>query len=143
MYETPGSGGEQIHDFNPGITQNGLFWTVVLPADNVQVNLDAGTATLEVHDIHIKDYHSFENAQLGNGPQPVPAVASFKVQWTASGGVNVFNNAAQKFRGEFRTAAAKMEYSIRTGDFDLLSAPLASSSTVAAELGRESNGSFY
>ena len=136
-------GGAQIHDFNPGITQNGLFWTVILPAGDVQVDLNAGTATLEAHDLHIKDYGDLENALTGDAGQPVPAVVSFKVQWTATGGVNNWNNAAQKFRGAFRDALAQMEYKIRTVDFDITSAPLADSTAVAAELGRESNGSFY
>jgi hypothetical protein len=36
-----------------------------------------------------------------------------------------------------------MEYQVRTPDFDITSAPIADSTTVAAELGQESNGSFY
>jgi hypothetical protein len=133
----------QLHDLNPGITQNGLFWTVVLPSDNVTVDLEAGTATLAVHDLHMKDYFTFENSLIGNIGQPAPAVVSFTVEWNAAGGVNVFDNAAQQFRGEFRDASAQMEYSGRAGDFTFQSASLASSTTVAAELGRESNGSFY
>jgi hypothetical protein len=40
-------------------------------------------------------------------------------------------------------ALAQMEYKIRTVDFDITSAPLADSTSAAAEHGRESNGSFY
>jgi len=136
-------GGAQIHDFNPGIEQNGLFWTAILPASAVQVDLNAGTATLEAHDLHMKDYGDLENSITGYAGQPVPSVVSFKVEWTATGGVNNWNNAAQKFRGRFREAVAQMEYKIRTVDFDIESAPLADSTTAAAELGEESNGSFY
>jgi hypothetical protein len=136
-------GGAQIHDFNPGITQSGLFWTTILPAGDVQVDLDAGTATLEVEDLHLKDYGDFENSITGYAGQPVPAVVSFKVQWTATGGVNNRNNPDQKFRGEFRDALAQIEYKARTVDFDIESAPLADSTTEAAEFGQESNGSFY
>jgi hypothetical protein len=123
--------------------QDGLFWTVILPAEDVQVDLNAGTATLEADDLHIKDYGNIENALTGYAGPPVPSVVSFKVQWTATGGVNHWNNAAQQFRGEFRNAMAQIEYQIRTVDFDITSAPLAESTTVAAELGLESNGSFY
>jgi hypothetical protein len=98
----------------------------------------------------VKDDYTFENSVLHNIGRPsTPAVVSFRVVWTATGGVNVFDNAAQQFRGEFRNAAAHMEYSGRAGDFEFESAPLADSTTVrfndrlAAELGRESNGSFY
>jgi hypothetical protein len=88
-------------------------------------------------------YFTGENAILGNMGQPTPAVVSFQVVWTATGGVNVFNNTAQQFRGEFRNAEAHMEYSGRAGEFRFQSAPLGDSTTVAAELGQESNGSFY
>jgi hypothetical protein len=97
----------------------------------------------------MKDYGDIENAITGNAGPPVPAVVSFQVQWTATGGVNNWNNQAQQFRGEFRDAWAQMEYKIRTVDFDITSAPLSASTTadadgrLAAELGRESNGSFY
>jgi hypothetical protein len=36
-----------------------------------------------------------------------------------------------------------MEWSARTVDFDFQSAPLATSTTDAAQLGAESNGSYY
>jgi hypothetical protein len=82
----PSLGDAQVHDLNPGITQNGLFWTVVLDPEDVQVSLTAGTATLEVHDIHVKDYFDLENALIGGGNNPRPAIVSFKVVWTATGG---------------------------------------------------------
>jgi hypothetical protein len=91
----------------------------------------------------MKDYGDIKNAIAGDGDSPVPALVSFKVEWRAGGGVNNWNNTAQKFRGEFQDALAQMEYNIRTVDFDITSAPLAFSTTAAAELGQESNGSFY
>jgi len=136
-------GGAQVHDLNPGITQNGLFWTAVLEPRNVRVNLGAGTATLEVYDLHLWDYRDFENSITGYAGQPVPAIVSFKVQWTATGSVNNYNNAAQKFRGAFRNANAQIEFTARAGDLDITSSPLAQSTTIAAQMGEESNGSFY
>ena len=102
-----------------------------------------GNAILEVNELHLKDYVSFENSVTGSLAQPIPSVVSFKVRWTATGAVNNFNNAAQKFRGSFQNALAQLEYQARTVDFDITSAPLAASTTIAAELGQESNGSFY
>jgi hypothetical protein len=107
------------------------------------VDLNAGTDTLEVHNLHMKDYRDLENAITGNTGPPDPADVSFKVEWTSIGGVNNWNNADQQFRGEFRDAWAQMEYQVRTPDFDITSAPIADSTTVAAELGQESNGPFY
>jgi hypothetical protein len=91
----------------------------------------------------MKDYRDFENSLTGYAGQPIPSIVSFKVQWTAFGGFNNFNNAAQKFRGAFRDATAQMEFEIRTPAFDIASAPLADSITEAAEIGQESNGAFY
>jgi hypothetical protein len=68
---------------------------------------------------------------------------SFKVQWTATGDVNHFNNAAQNFRGDFRDSMAQMEWTARSDDFEFTSAPLAESTADYAELGQESNGSFF
>ena len=115
----------------------------MLPADNVQVDFSAGTARLEVDALHMKDYYTLENAILGNIGQPTPAVLSFTVVWNAIGSVNQYDNSAQKFRGDFREASGYIEYSGKSGDFEFQSAPLDSSTTVAAEIGRESNGSFY
>ena len=133
----------QIHDFNPGITQNGLFWTSVVHDDRVSVDLGAGRAVLEVHALHMPDYADFQNAVVGGGPRPVPSVVSYRVVWTATGSASAVDNPAQQFRGTFRSAVAQMTWSARTPDFDFVSAPLASSTTDAAQLGSESNGSFY
>jgi hypothetical protein len=139
----PSLGGQQIHDFNPGITQNGLFWTSIVPEDSVRVDVSAGRATIEVLDLHMKDYVDLENAVVGGGPRPVPSVVSYRVEWNATDPVTVFDNVDQQFRGEFRTASAQMEWSARTVRFDFVSAPIATSTTDAAQLGSESNGAFY
>ena len=98
---------------------------------------------MEVRDLNMKDYFDIENAVIGNGPPPTPSVVSYRVEWNAIGAVNVFDNVAQQFRGEFRDASAQMEWSARTVDFDFVSAPIATSTTDGAELGTERNGAFY
>ena len=130
-------------DFNPGIAQNGLFWTDVISADAVTVDVGAGTATLEIHDLPIKDYHDFENAMLGNGPMPVPGMVSCKVQWTGDGTVNHFDNADQKYRGDFQYGTAQLEFTADNTEFHFESDPIETSTTDGAQIGFESNGSFY
>ena len=98
---------------------------------------------MEVRDLRMKDFIDLENAVIGNGPSPVPSVVFYRVEWNAIGAFNVFDNAAQQFRGEFRNASAQMEWSARTVDFDFVSAPIGTSTTDAAEFGTESNGAFY
>ena len=89
------------------------------------------------------DFHDFENSILGNGEKPTPAVVSFTVEWTASGSVNHFDNPEQQYRGDMRTATAQMEWTARSGIYEYTSAPLATSTTDAAQIGEESNGSFF
>lgn len=125
------------------MSQNGLFWTTIVSDNAVDVDLQAGTATMKIDRIQQKDYFDFENAILGNGATPRQGLVSFTVRWTAFGVVNNFDNPSQQFRGQFRDAVAQMEWSGRSGDFEFRSAPLSTSTTDAAQLGQESNGSFY
>jgi hypothetical protein len=125
------------------VTENGLFWTTIVSSDSVDVDLAAGTATLQVSDIQQKDFFDFENAILGNGATPRRGQLSFRVVWTAAGPAADFDNAAQQFRGTFSPAIAQMEWSGSSGDYEFTSAPLAESITEAAQLGAETNGSFY
>ena len=100
------------------------------------------SATYEVHDLAQKDYTDLENALFGGTP-PVPGRVSFKVEWTAQGPRQTVNNAAQQYRAVVRSALAQMEWSARTPQFEFHSAPLATSTTDVAQLGQESNGSYY
>ena len=77
-----------------------------------------------------------KTALTGYAGPPVPAVVSFKIEWTSLRDIKNWNNVAQQFCGEFRNAWAQMEYQIRTVDFDMTSAPLADSTTITAEIGR-------
>lgn len=54
MYE-PGPGA-QIHDLNPGIKPDGLFWTIAMPEDSIEVNFGKGRASLEARNVPIEDY---------------------------------------------------------------------------------------
>ena len=93
--------------------------------------------------MHMKDFHDFENSILENGAAPTPSVVSFTVRWTATGGVNHFVNPSQQYRGDMRDAMAQMEWTARSGIYEYTSAPLATSTTDAAQIGTESNGSFF
>ena len=119
-----------------------MFWTTVVPADNVVVDAARQTATLEVNHLAQKDYFDLENALFG-GRGATPGRVSFKVQWTAQGDPQTVDNPSQRYRAVVRNAEAKMEWSARTVDFEFQSAPLSTSTTDAAQLGQESNGSYY
>lgn len=119
-----------------------MFWTTVVAAESVHVDAATASATLEVDHLAQKDFIDLENALFGGIPA-VPGRVSFKVEWTAQGTPEAVDNPDQKYRAVVRSAAAKMEWSARTVDFDFHSAPLATSTTDAAQIGQESNGSYY
>jgi hypothetical protein len=93
--------------------------------------------------MHMPDFHDFENAVLGNGPTPTPGIVSFTVRWAAAGDVADFDNPEQQYRGDMRVAAAQMDFTARSGIYDYISDPLDSSAADFAQLGTESNGSFF
>jgi len=94
--------------------------------------------------MHMPDFHDFENAILGNGDRATPGVVSFTVRWTATGDVTHFDNAAQQYRGDMWTGVtAQMDWTARSGIYEYTSAPLESSSQDYAQIGTESNGSFF
>ena len=115
---------------------------MVDPGD-IEVDLAAGSATFRGRNMHMPDFHDFENSILGNGPPATPAVVSFTVRWTASGSADHFDNAEQQYRGDVRIANAQMEWTARSGSYEYTSAPLATSRGDYAQLGEESNGSFF
>ena len=138
----------QIHDFNPStFPPLGLFWTVQLPEDSVEIQLGKGSATLQGSDVPILDYGNIPNALFtGDQPPPVPGSVSFRVVWSGvSQRVNIRNTDPTYggFAGEFIRNTAQMEWTATVGNYTFVSDPLATSSSAFAEIGHERNGSFF
>jgi hypothetical protein len=138
----------QIHDFNPStFPPVGLFWTVELPEDSVEVEFGKGRASLRGFDVPVFDYGTTPNALFGPVPSPLPiGRVSFKVVWGGTGQRVHLRNTDPVyggFAGEFIRNSAKMEWTATVGDYTFVSDPLATSSSSFAEIGRERNGSFF
>jgi hypothetical protein len=138
----------QIHDFNPStFPPVGLFWTVELPEDSVEVEFGKGRASLRGFDVPVFDYGTTPNALFGPVPSPLPmGSVSFKVVWGGFGQrVNIRNTdpVYGGFAGEFIRNTAQMEWTARVGDYVFVSDPLVTSTSAFAEIGRERNGSFF
>ena len=76
----------QVHDFEPGIADSGLFWTVPIPDSQISANPGAGRGRYQATDMALPDYHDFFNSISPN--PPIPAVAShvsFDVRWAGGG----------------------------------------------------------
>jgi hypothetical protein len=145
VYE-PGQGA-QIHDLNPStFPPTGLFWTIEIPGDGIQVHLGKGFASMEANNVPILDYGDIGNALFGGGPSPTPGQVSFRVTWSGVGErVNIRNEdpVYGGFAGNFIHKIAQMEWAATAGDFTFVSAPLGTSSSSFAEIGKERNSSFF
>jgi hypothetical protein len=144
VYE-PGPGA-QIHDLNPStFPPTGLFWTIEIPDQGIQVHLGKGFASMEANNVPIFDYGTIGNALFG-GPPPTPGHVSFRVTWSGvAERVNIRNEdpVYGDFAGNFIRNTAQMEWTATVGDLAFVSAPLATSSSSFAEIGHERNGSFF
>jgi len=134
-------GSGQVHDFNPGIREGGLFWTQPVAGDAVTFNLEHGTATLAVDDLDEEDYHNLHNALI-DGPSD-PASVSFEMRWTAiDKPVNV-TDSVHRFTGRFSLSTVQIEWTADAPDFHFVSAPASSTTNVRSVIGRERNGVFF
>jgi len=138
----------QIHDLNPGIQSDGLFWTTAIPPAGVHVNLRQGVASLEATDVPITDFGTIANALSGGSPTGTPGTVSFKVVWQGVDERFTVRNddppaSGGSFAGDFIRTSAQMEWRATVGDVLLVSDVLATSSSTVAEIGHERNGSFF
>lgn len=131
----------QIHDFNPGISASGLFWTVAIPASSISVNFAAGKASLQVSGLDVEDYHDVVNA-LTDGPS-VPATVSFDVRWDHPLGRAKIRDVGNTFAGDFVQNVAKTAWSGSTATAQFVSDPAGTSVNEFSLLAHERNGSFF
>jgi len=143
LFTDPGDPNTQIHDFNPGIAENGVFWVLEIPDKSVSANPGAGKARMTVNNLEIEDYHDLFNA-LQDGPS-VEAIVSFDVVWDHKIETKLRSNAAvdQRFTGLFTQTDAKVQWSASEQGFTFQSDPAETSHVVYAEVAQERNGTFF
>jgi hypothetical protein len=137
------SSGDQVHDFNADIADNGVFWTIQIPDSALTVSKNLKAATLHVENVQIIDSFTFL------GEHSVPATVSFDITWVGSGARHHYKPGSEdptdptNFNGKFRDAVATGSFSGSNADgFSFTSDPGATSAGVFAEIGIEKNGSF-
>jgi hypothetical protein len=136
-----GPGVPQIHDYNPGITQSGLFWTVRVPDNSVKVDLKKGVASFVLNRFRLDDYYNLANAFAG-GPS-TPAVASFALTFTSYGDVLTRRDEATDFACRYRLAHSTLEWTAQGGGFAYRSDDPKTSAETFSMLGAERNGAFF
>jgi hypothetical protein len=141
LYEGQVDLDHQIHDYNPGIPESGLFW--VLPVDNdaVRVDTQRGRASLQVTDQDVEDYGNLLHA-LRDDPS-VPATVSYNIRWRDVIQPLELHDDTNGFEGSFLQTHALIEWTARQDGFEFISDPLDTSQTVFAMFGRERNGVFF
>lgn len=136
-----GSRGPQVHDFNPGIAPNGLFWTQAVSEETVQNESAQATASFNVTDLPEQDFFNLANAL--HGGSSVPATVSFSMRWVGASPPIEFTNIAQGFTGTFTLSTVTIEWSAKTAGFQFVSDPAETTVTVAGIMGEERNGVFF
>jgi hypothetical protein len=140
----PGTGtpAAQVHDFNSGILASGLFWTVPVPDQALNVSRDGRCAVLEARDVPAIDSFQFFS------PRQTPASVSLRVEWRATApfvrrgsGASVAPSDAAAFRGDI--AAARSTASLAGAEFGFaFRSDNATTDAGYAQLGRTRNGVF-
>jgi len=130
-----------VHDFNPSITPNGVFWIVQIPDNAVQITGDTLT-------IHLQNIAVIDQLHFPGGTGNAPATVSFDITYTKSGMPRRVRPTSSDPLSPF-TWAGKMWMATNTGTFSaayndgsFAATGSFSSSGNFGEMGTERNGSF-
>jgi hypothetical protein len=130
----------QIHDYNPGIASNGVFWTVRVPDSFVDVNPGRGQASYLARNLAVPDYTDFISSIFPG--TSVPATVSFDIRWFDIQERTNRTNPDEGFAGEFVVTKATAAWSSRQAGFEFVSDPAETSVSEHAIIGHERNGVF-
>ena len=134
----------QIHDYEPGIQDNGVFWTVPVAPSAITYDLTSGAATYSLHDYDINDYTSF--AKSLTGVVTAPAAVSFDLSLDPSAKQRHYEQVdkANGFRGEYIEGGdAKIAWSSKQDGFEFTSDPANTSVGLFSLIGTERIGVFF
>jgi len=98
----------QVHDWEPGIADSGLFWTIPISPGAIKADPASGRARFRVEALKIGDYGNFFNA-VGGGT-PVPARASFEVLWEGGGSPVQLRDETFTFEGNYVPGPARISF---------------------------------
>jgi hypothetical protein len=131
----------QIHDYEPGIQSNGVFWTVAVPPSALAHDLGAGTASFKLTDYALKDWINFPQS-LAQGTS-FPAVVSFDLRFLHRGPKHTLRKDAQSFVYDFNEMQSTITWQADQDTFSFVSDPADPSKSLYASLGHHRNGVFF
>jgi hypothetical protein len=137
------------HSYDPGISPNGLFWTVPIPEDGVHVDFHAGKAVLQVVNLPVHDVFTVGNSFAGTISPVIALFDSLRIEWSGVTDVIQFSDSTDKFTGKFKENSATIQVTTTTPANACLGTHgfhFVSDTTTAshfAQIGRERNGAFF
>jgi hypothetical protein len=132
---------QQVHDYSPGVSANGLFWIVTVPPEAVTFQFDKPEASVIVDNLALSDAHDLKNSLLG-GPT-VPATVSFEIRWFDKLARAKIVNEAEDFTGEFLQTMATIKWSASQTGFEFVSEDPNPARNIYSVVGHERNGVFF
>jgi hypothetical protein len=135
----------QQHDWEPGIRDSGLFWTIPIGNGAIDVDPRTGQARLRGQSVKVTDYHDFFNAVLGGGPTPIPAHVSYDVHWSGGGDRQAIRDSTFGFVGEYAPGPASITFEAMDdhGTVIYRSNPTGQTNVGQPAVGTERNGVFF
>ena len=98
----------QVHDWEPGIANSGLFWTIPISPGAIKADPTSGRARFRVEALKIGDYHDFFSA-VGGGT-PIPSRVSFDVVWDGGGSPVQLRDETFTFEGSYVPGPARISF---------------------------------
>jgi hypothetical protein len=135
---------QQVNDWEPGIADNGLFWTIPIAPGMVTIDPASGSARYVGRNVPVGDFHDFFSA-VGGGDS-IPSHVWFEVTWTGTGPPQHISDSEFGFVGDFVPARAEISFTASqdTSDVVYRNDPDLSAQTSPAPpvVGTERNGRF-
>jgi hypothetical protein len=141
VFQGPAVPANQIHDFHPPISPEGLYWVTPVPSGNLTFSADGTTATLQMTNVPIIDQPRWPAMDAETNP----AFMDFRLILKATKEPVRYEDPAKQSRFEGFKAAAQLEAAIRvpSADFSFKTDPLETSRSDFAVMGEEVNGKYY
>ena len=138
-----GDPNQQLHDFNPGIADNGLFWTIPIGNGMVDADPTTGVARFSGQSVKVEDYGNIINAVTGG--TGIASRVSYDVRWAGHGDVVPVHDATFGFAGTYVTGTTTVTFSgfNEHGDVVFTSDPTGQTNGLPPAVGTERNGVFF
>jgi len=141
----------QLNDHNPGVSANGVFWTMPIPQDAVSLEIEDGHAAFCLSDALMPDLHDLLTALWGGGAtdgegKPLGRVFSSTVslhaEWFDAGPIMHTRDSANRFVFTNAQTNASIKWkAVRRGvTFESDNGP---QQVLFAAIGTERNGTFF